>query len=370
MGAMNARSLLLSRALAVALASCALVLCVPTIFYVLGNGLGGGALALAGLPLSTLLGAALLWSPSLRVGGVLAAVLVGEVLFAALRMGAVESGPPIAYALDGDTGVPPPLLSRLVREPESTRAGVALTRSLGFLDAPDAALLDQASGAQDQALARMRKGSPGPNALLLRSDESHVQELLWLPEGDGPFPAIVFLHGWGGLLSTYLSALAGTEVGRRYAIVAPALDWQGAWWEDPGWGVVVRTLDTLPPSIDRSRLFLVGLSNGATGATRLSTLPSLASRFLGTVLLVGVGWVEPGEDLSRPMLVLPGERDNRFPLELVQQTAEDLRARGLPVTCAPQPGDHFNLFTHTDTVAGAMLAWMEAVEEARVDPGL
>jgi hypothetical protein len=74
--------------------------------------------------------------------------------------------------------------------------------------------------------------------------------LLWFPQAAKPVPVLIVLHGFGGLLTPYISILASSELGKHYAIVAPALDMAGAWWEPEGKAVLKRTLERcLPGSI-------------------------------------------------------------------------------------------------------------------------
>lgn len=329
--------------------------------YVAGNGPTPGAFALAGPPVALLLARRLLTAPSRLAALSLLGLLGAEAAFAAARILAVDPSPAgLAFCEDDDCSAPGPLLARLVRERESTFAGIALSRTLGILDGPDATRMGAACDRVYDALDVLTDQRPAVNALLLASSGDRVRMLTWTPPGDGPFPTLVFLHGFGGLLTPYLSVLAATALGSRFAIVAPALDTEGAWWERRGRQVLERTLAHLPPQVDPSRLFLVGLSNGAVGATHLASDPALGSAFLATILLVGIG--EAPGPLPHPVLVLPGTDDNRFPLPTVTALARALEDQGTDVTFHPTPGDHFTLFTHTDVLAAEIAAFTAAVE--------
>ncbi len=343
---------------------------VVTGFYVAGNGVGVGALALATLPVLSMLGPYAAVRRSRRAVGVALALLGLDVAYAAWRIAEVRPDPRYVLCVDGTCGAHASWLGRLVREDETAYAGVALSRGLGALSAEELDVIEPAVREVYGALAAER-ATPGPNALTFASSAERVESLVYLPPGDGKVPALVFLHGFGGLLTSYLSVLAASPLGERYAIVAPALDMGGAWWEPPGRDVLSRTLDTLPPRVDRDALWLVGLSNGAIGANRLAADPALGPRFRGTILLVGGYQPERAPVPHGPVLLVPGIDDPRFPIAWLEAAAAAMRDAGVDVRWAPVKGDHFILFTDPEEVTGHMARWLAEQEGPTEErPGL
>ncbi|MEQ1503464.1 MAG: hypothetical protein ABMB14_14605, partial [Myxococcota bacterium] len=311
--------------------------------YVAGNGLVPGAVALGTVPVLLALPMARgRWAAGL---GVL--LVVGDVAFAATRVGAVDAyrrlgdGDPVAYCEDGRCGVRPPVYASLIREGESAAAGIALMTVVGTIRAVDNGTLADAAAAKYAALDRLRAGRPGPNALVLRSTPDRVRETIAMPPewspGDPPVPAVIFLHGYGGALTTYVSALRERPAFDRVAIVAPAGSFAGDWWSDDGRAVVARTLDTLPAGIDRGRVALVGLSNGAVGAVVVAADRALAARLTSVVALNGAAGPDAFGAPER-LGIVAAERDQNFSLAGIREVVEALRAAGTEVTLTVVPG--------------------------------
>jgi hypothetical protein len=135
-------------------------------------------------------------------------------------------------------------------------------------------------------------------------------------------------------------------------IVAPFLDFTGAFWSERG-KQAVRSLVTehLPPAVDRERVFLVGLSNGAIGATAILQDPALARHFRGFILVSGSGQVRPSR-LSADVLMIIGSEDERFPLAYNEGVAQALRESGAQVETSILSADHF-VGWPSDELAGA-----------------
>lgn len=324
-------------------------------FYVAGNGLVGGAFALATVPLGLLVAPAVAIPGRVRAVAclALALALAGDLAFVAARWAAVRRGPFVA-CVNGDCARAAPWVARVVREDETVFAGTVLAEALGLLGPAARAQLDLAT---HRAYAQLhdRTGGPGVNALALGSSGERVAELVWLPPGEETVPGIVFLHGFGGLLTPYLSSLTESPELARCAIVAPALGHSAEWWTDEGLAVVRRTVATLPSRVDRNRLVLVGLSNGAVGVSAIAADPELAGRFQAAVAMMG------GSDrfgtARLPVLILAAEDDDRFELAHLRDVQAGLGG-GAPVELLVVSGGHFALFTHPMTVNSALADWL------------
>jgi pimeloyl-ACP methyl ester carboxylesterase len=285
----------------------------------------------------------------------------GDFAFVGVRLWALDPGPPIAYCEDGRCGAQPPLLASLVREDESTYAGIALMSFLGGVLPEERPQIERSAPEKYGRLDQLRGGRPGANLLLVSSSVRRVRSVAWLPPGEDPVPGIVFLHGFGGGLTAYLSTLLEDERLARYAVIAPALDWEGRWWGEEGRGVVARTLETLPARVDRERLVLVGLSNGAVGVVSVAADPALGPRFQAFVALEGLAgpasfWVPRG-----PLLAVAARDDARFSLKGMQTAAQELRESGVSVTLVEVDGDHMAFYTQTRAMTEAVADFLGAL---------
>lgn len=145
----------------------------------------------------------------------------------------------------------------------------------------------------------------------------------------------------------YVQALASSTIGSRVVIVAPALDWAAQWDTARGRAVVENTLRDLPPRVDRRRVLMVGLSNGAFfGAAH-------AELFGAAIFVSGIG-----ETPSAQVSVITGERDVRVPASFMRQRVQSLPH---PVALEVVPGaDHGLLLTHTEVVARRVRAVLDS----------
>jgi pimeloyl-ACP methyl ester carboxylesterase len=332
----------------------AAVVLIATVFFTEGNGLGAGTFALATLPVLLLGIPRAIARPERRIVMILTGLFAFDLAYGAWRVTRVAPDPGLAFCVDGACGATPPFLARLIREDETAYSGIPLSDALGWLSDPERVTAVPATHRVYDELAGLRGGRPGVNGLFLSSNADRVEELVSMPPGDGKVPALVFLHGFGGEITPCVSIVARSPIGQRYAIVAPALDLSGYWWTRDGREVLERTLATLPERIDRDRLWLVGLSNGAIGATHLGT----DARFRGVILIVGADAPRDGERFPGPVLAIAGRDDPRFPIEGIRGAAERFRWAGTDVTLEERAGDHFVLFTDPEGVTGTMASWL------------
>lgn len=180
-----------------------------------------------------------------------------------------------------------------------------------------------------------------------------------VPEGDGPFPTVIALHGWGANAHDLLS-LAPMLHGGRALVLCPqgpvALPIGGGMY-GYGWFPLVpgmppdveafqrgadalrafvdQSLERYP--IDRSKIVVAGFSQGGVMAYELALREP--ERFAGVAGLST--WVpEPLADQlpprpeheGLPVLVLHGTRDDRIDIERARESRERLRAYGVSIT--------------------------------------
>lgn len=185
-------------------------------------------------------------------------------------------------------------------------------------------------------------------------------ELLYtahVPSGEGPFPTVVALHGWGASAHD-LVGLAPVLHGGECLVLCPqgpvafaiAQGLYGYGWfpltegpVDPnefrrGSEAVRRFLDEAAARypMDPRKTVLLGFSQGGVMAYDVALRDP--GRFAGLVALSA--WL-PGEHASRiekrpehenlPTLVLHGSEDDMIPAERGQESVEALRRLGVPV---------------------------------------
>ena len=235
-----------------------------------------------------------------------------------------------------------PWLARLLPEAASLDSGLVLARWLGLVTPAEAR-------SYARAFAAPLAGAPEvPNALLLRSRPGRLVTLVHEPPGDGEVPAIVFLHGFGGLSTAYLLAMVRNGLS-RFVIVAPALDAFARWDEPAGAAAIDEVIAALPPRVNRSNVLLVGLSNGSIFGARY------APRFHATLLLSGIG-----ETDAPSLRVVTGREDVRISVAWVREQAEELRRAGVQVHLTIVPGaDHALLITHTEAWVPEAISLLE-----------
>lgn len=180
------------------------------------------------------------------------------------------------------------------------------------------------------------------------------------PEGDGPYPTLLALHGWGANAFDLLG-LAPHLCGGRFLLLCP----QGPVEVPIGMGAVgygwfplnlegptdiqailsaKEELDSFLDlalaryPIDRKRLAVLGFSQGGVMAYSL-TLGGEAGRFAATVAIsswlskeLAESFPRPSSDSYPPTLVQHGARDELVEVDRARGSVELLREMRVPVT--------------------------------------
>ncbi|MEZ4337909.1 MAG: hypothetical protein R3B82_14920 [Sandaracinaceae bacterium] len=228
---------------------------------------------------------------------------------------------------------------------ETVTAHLAPTERAGLREVTRAELARQRTRHPDglpSLLARSHAMAQGPGGF-----DAFVVE----PEGDTDLAA-VFLHGYGGnaLLPCAVVAEAAERAGAM--TVCPSLGPTGHWQSAAGARVLAATLDWLTRVRGIRRVVLVGLSNGAIGASRL--LPRFERRLAGVVLISGAAH---GTRTSLPALLIHGDADT-----MTSPRAARAFARRSPnATLRIVPGNHFVLLHRRETLVTEMSDWMRDV---------
>jgi len=189
----------------------------------------------------------------------------------------------------------------------------------------------------ERALLGQRFPADPPGATLRAMTTADFQGrpyVVYVPEdyrGDRPFPLVLYLSGSGGRAAEGALTAAATMPKLGYLIAIPDAQ-NRLWWEEEPPRVVAALLDEVLRSynIDTNRVYLVGFSNGGTGAFYYATL--WPHRFAAAALLMGSGIYSfqeeplPLGNLGRlPLLFLHGDHDERIDVRAVHDTVRQLR---------------------------------------------
>jgi len=180
-----------------------------------------------------------------------------------------------------------------------------------------------------------------------------------VPDGDGPFPTVLLLHGWGANAHDLLGFAPFLHGGRALVLcpqgmvsIPIGMGRNGYGWfplnpsgptdyeafqsgVDGLRAFLDLALERYP--IDRDRLVVMGFSQGGTMAYALALREP--ARFSGLAALSS--WLPDllAENLPKqpehegfPVLVIHGTRDDRLPVERARESREALRPYGVAMT--------------------------------------
>jgi dienelactone hydrolase len=212
-----------------------------------------------------------------------------------------------------------------------------------------------------------------------------IQGFLAKPDGTGPFPAVIGLHGCGGMHETTKQKLADDLVAWGYVTLLvdsfTTRDIDHACTPDRFVGIFSkRTTDAYgalaflarQPFVDTRRVAAVGFSQGAgitlsLAATR-SFEPLLPSnlRFRAAVALYPPCRVAMRPEI--PTLILIGALDDWTPSEDCSRRVSDWGTEGLPIEHVVYPGTHHSFYyPHLQPGRKLLGHWVEYNEEAATD---
>jgi dipeptidyl aminopeptidase/acylaminoacyl peptidase len=224
-------------------------------------------------------------------------------------------------------------------------------------------------------------GWPIHSELLPHSENrSKVVELFWTkPEGNGPFPAVLFIHGHqetqrNGGEAYVLTGRLGIMARRGYVAAAVSQPGYGNSSGPPDYcgpftqQATLVAIDFLrrQPFVNPNKVALFGYSRGAIVAAMVATLdPRLAAVVLGAGAYDFFAWrptlpgisrnlfAEAGrsaeaftarsaiyhvQQIRAPVLLLHGTADERIPVQQAEAFAEKLKAAGVRYRFKEFPG--------------------------------
>lgn len=188
-------------------------------------------------------------------------------------------------------------------------------------------------------------------------------------------PLLVFLHGAGERGLDNLSQLkylpeqmATSKMRQRYPcfLLAPQISTNSAWVLDDQMEMVIGLIEQMlrdEPAIDRSRVYLTGLSMGGSGVWRLAAKrPDL---FAAVVPVCGAGDPHQAAALRPvPVWAVHGEADNVIPVRHSREMVSAIRLHGGQPRFSELPGVGHNSWMFAYDESNGILKWM--FEQARL----
>jgi dienelactone hydrolase len=179
-----------------------------------------------------------------------------------------------------------------------------------------------------------------------------IEGYLSKPDGDGPFPAVVYLHGCSGLSTAARKRFSDLLTGWGYVSlavdsfasrgIAEACDRPMPDRQADAWGALLY-LSKLP-FVDRERIAVLGSSQGGIVAMRLASKHDIrlfevpdGLNFRTVVAFYPICSVA-SEQLALPTLILIGEKDDWTPAKNCEQWMGLRKGRGAPVKLIVYPG--------------------------------
>lgn len=206
-----------------------------------------------------------------------------------------------------------------------------------------------------------------------------VAELLWQPFDFGHFydyrpetepgerlGLLVFLHGNGGNFKVLPWAFRELAQSERLVVLCPTYGF--GWWDEGGVEAIDRAVEHLlsGESIDTSRIWLGGISDGGKGVIRAAR--ASPRRYRGLVCIsptmIETELADPVFTESwrgRPIFVAHGGRDVNVSPRSVQVGVDRLRASAIRVEFAVYPDeDHGLFFARRRDLTTRLRLWMSS----------
>lgn len=253
---------------------------------------------------------------------------------------------------------PSALLAAVVDEQDLALTGARALFALrvrGLTDDPEAA-----PRALRDGYARLRDAHGDlPAPLVAQVASGHAEDappmVVLEPSRERPALGVVFLHGYGGsfVLPCATVARAFADVRPDVVVACPSLDVDGAWWSPAGGRALRHALGRVRERGART-IFLVGLSNGGVGLSRL--VPRMRSELGDVAGVVLVSGVDPAAAApGRPTLVVHGTRDAIAPYGPAAAWARRSEAR-----VASLDAGHFAMLVREDDFRAAVGRFVRA----------
>jgi carboxymethylenebutenolidase len=196
--------------------------------------------------------------------------------------------------------------------------------------------------AVDSMMGRNRLEALADSLIPGANGEPDVLAYVAIPEGEGPFPAVIMIHEFYGLNESIIGKAEGLSQEGYYVVAPDTFRGSSTTWIPRAIYQVISTkqetvnadLDSVyawlesQPDVDRDRIAIAGFCYGG----RASLLYSLHNnRLAATVVFYGAPETDPEvlKNLPGPLLGIFGGADRSIPLEEVQAFEDGLTEAGV-----------------------------------------
>lgn len=195
-----------------------------------------------------------------------------------------------------------------------------------------------------------------------------------LIKSDSTYPLIIYLHGGTGTQVTTKGELAYEMLGpladsMGLFLVSPSANATARWWDATGMSRILQTLRymTLHYPIDDKKVFLAGVSDGATGCWAAAN--SINSPFAGFFAISGYGGMLPMTGMQlypenliqRPIYNINAGNDRLYPLEIINRFIDYIIQSGVPVISKIYP-DQNHGFDYRNQEYGTLCKYLRLWE--------
>ncbi len=186
------------------------------------------------------------------------------------------------------------------------------------------------------------------------------------------YPLIIYLHGGLGAQRNDKGVrawqmLAPLTDSMRLFLASPSANRDAAWWSDAGLSRMLQTLRymSLHYPIDSSRVFLAGVSDGATGcyaAANTICAPFAGffaiSGFAGLLPAIGME-LQPRNLMQRPIYNVNAGNDRLYPLDRVNTVLDHLERAGVRIIRKEYPDEEHG-FAYREQEFDALLSYLRS----------
>ena len=211
----------------------------------------------------------------------------------------------------------------------------------------------------------------------LEGRQAILRGSLTRPTEDGPFPAIVLLHGCSGILDRHYTWMNRLQRWGYVSLLVDSFGPRGIYKIcEPGQGIIVHPnrrardahgaklyLESLP-FVDRNRIAVMGWSHGGRSAMEAATInaPSSSPFQAAIAFYPACG---PLYNLNTPLLVLIGEKDDWTPANSCETHIKS--KKGWPETILKVYPDAYHAFDSPFSPSSYMGHWVGRNSSAALD---
>lgn len=205
--------------------------------------------------------------------------------------------------------------------------------------------------------------TPGPAEATISVEGQGTRDIaVWMPDGPGPHPLALFLHGGGGgdgLIDGLLGCLVEPALAPMSPIIVAPRNARGEWWLEREAAFALGLVEAAHAawSIEPSRTVVLGYSNGGIGTWLFAReRPELFGAAIP--MAASVSFIGP---TPLPVYAIAGEEDELFAFDEVSRAVEQLIADGHDVTFdAKAGGSHFEACDYVPELEAAR-EWLTGV---------